>query len=112
MTDNELNMKVCEALGWEKSKNWTPDVWGVPIDQPWFCGWDDESCLFAPDFLNNPAECFRLIEWLKMTVRYHESEKLWWCALDWTELRRADPDLKRAVVIAFLASNGVEVGDE
>jgi hypothetical protein len=51
MTDNELNLKVCEGLGWKTNKEWNPNTWDVPLDQPWFRDWGGETTAICPDFL-------------------------------------------------------------
>lgn len=112
MTDNELNVKVCEGLGWKTNKEWNPNTWDVPLDQPWFRDWDGETTAICPDFLNDPAESWRLMVWTKAQIDYCAGFVGWhWSAMINGFVQQDKESSSRALVLAFLASKGVEVKD-
>lgn len=124
MTDNELNMKVCEALGWTKEPivlGADETSWNVPDSQPWNGVWNRtlSTCIstgdvYCPDFLNDPAEAWRLMVWAKARIDYGyglKGQRRWEVRV-WSHGRFDLISPARALVLAFLASRGVEVPNE
>lgn len=124
MTDYEINIAVCKALGWEEPANdtWPDEIrWRVPPEQPWNKYYSrrrvDYNPSDCPDFLNDPAESWRLMVWAGIDlVRLIGVYPAGWRAISPDSVTNdrhewADIDPARALVLAFLASRGVEVKD-
>lgn len=119
-TINELNQKICEALGWEeRADSECPGEirWRVPSSQPWNeyfndrrINGNDSDC---PDFIRDPAEAWRLMVWCRPFFNWVDSKQHYCCRIGDRPPRDDRPASYHphpaiALALAFLASKGVQ----
>jgi hypothetical protein len=109
LTDNEINRRIAEHLGWKYETKA-----GYPVGPVWWSPDGMEGNAMQPDSLTDPAMTLLLLERMPEPEVWLESEpgepKKWGCKADMADHFGVifDADLKRCVALAYLKAFGLE----